>query len=52
MTQPMGVNGSNLLPLSLIGCAAWDVMDILKKQRRQITALEVSADNEREEEAP
>jgi putative redox protein len=52
MTQPMGVNGADLLPMSLIGCAAWDVMDILKKQRQQITALEVSADSEREEEAP
>ena len=52
MTQPLGVNGTDLLPLSLIGCAAWDVMDILKKQHQQITALEVSADSEREEEAP
>ena len=52
MSQPEGVKGSDLLPMSLIGCAAWDVMDILKKQRQQITALEVSADSEREEEAP
>jgi putative redox protein len=52
MTQPFGVIGADLLPLSLIGCAAWDVMDILKKQRQQITSLEVSADSEREAEAP
>ena len=52
MTQPLGVNGADLLPLSLIGCAAWDVMDTLKKQRQQITALEVSAESEREDEAP
>jgi hypothetical protein len=31
MTQPNGANGADLLPLTLIGCAAWDVMDILKK---------------------
>ena len=52
MTQPLGVSGADLLPMSLIGCAAWDVLDILKKQRQQITALEVSADSEREDEAP
>jgi putative redox protein len=52
MTQPNGVLGADLLPLSLIGCAAWDVMDMLKKQRQQVTALQVFADSEREEEAP
>ena len=52
MTQPNGVNGADLLPLSLIGCAAWDVIDILKKQHQQITALEVTAESEREDEAP
>jgi len=52
MTQPMGVNGADLLPLSLIGCAAWDVMDILAKQRQQVTALTVSAESEREDAAP
>jgi putative redox protein len=52
MTQPQGVNGADLLPLSLIGCAAWDVLDILEKQHQQITALEVTADSEREDEAP
>jgi len=52
MTQPGGVNGADLLPLSLIGCAAWDVAAILKKQRQQITALDVSADCERDEQPP
>ena len=52
MTQPSGVNGADLLPLSLIGCAAWDVMDILQKQRQRITAMEVFAESEREEQAP
>ena len=52
MTQPSGVNGADLLPLSLIGCAAWDVQTILVKQRQQITAFEASADSERDDDPP
>ena len=52
MTQPMGVIGADLLPMSLIGCAAWDVIDILAKQRQQVTALTVSAESVREDAAP
>jgi putative redox protein len=52
MTQPMGVNGADLLPLSLIGCAAWDVMTILKKQRQAVTGLKVTAESERDGEPP
>lgn len=52
MTQPQGVNGADLLPLSLIGCAAWDVVAILKKQRQQVTGLEVSAESERDPDPP
>jgi putative redox protein len=52
MTQPMGVNGADLLPMSLIGCAAWDVMAILKKQRQQVVRLEVTADSQRDEDPP
>jgi len=52
MTQPQGVNGADLLPLSLIGCAGWDVIAILKKQRQQVTYLEVSAESQRDEAPP
>ena len=52
MTQPGGVNGADLLPLSLIGCAAWDVISILKKQRQSISGFAVTAASEREGEAP
>lgn len=52
MTQPHGANGADLLPLSLIGCAVWDVQSILIKQRQPITAISVTADSEREDEAP
>jgi len=52
MTQPQGVNGADLLPLSLIGCAGWDVIAILKKQRQQVTCLEISAESQRDEAPP
>jgi putative redox protein len=52
MTQPMGVNGSDLLPLSLIGCAAWDIMTILRKQHQVVTSLQISALSQRDEEPP
>ena len=52
MTQPMGVNGADLLPLSLIGCAAWDLIAILQKQRQQVSKLKVIAESERDKEPP
>lgn len=52
MTQPWGVNGADLLPLSLIGCALWDIVAILRKQRQMLTHASVWADSERESEPP
>lgn len=52
MTQPEGVNGADLLPLSLIGCAAWDIMDILRKQRQQVTGFRVTAESEQDADPP
>jgi putative redox protein len=52
MTQPNGANGADLLPLSVIGCAAWDIMDILQKQRQQVIDLHVAAQSEREDDPP
>jgi putative redox protein len=52
MTQPMGVNGADLLPLSLIGCAAWDLIAILMKQRQKVSRLKVIAESERDMEPP
>lgn len=52
MAQPDGVSGSDLLPLSLIGCASWDVIAILRKQRQQVTGLQVTAESEREDGPP
>ena len=39
MTQPDGVLGADLLPMSIIGCALWDIVSILQKQRQQITSV-------------
>ena len=52
MTQPEGVNGADLLPLSVIGCALWDVASILLKQRQPVTAMQASADSLREDGPP
>jgi len=52
MANPGGVLGADLLPLSLIGCAIWDVMDILRKQRQPVRRLEVEAHSERDETPP
>ncbi len=52
MTQPQGVNGADLLPLSLAGCSAWDVVDIIQKQHQQLTGLQVLVESEREEIPP
>src|SRR5512138_2982866 len=52
MTQPNGVNGADLLPLSLIGCAVWDVVAILRKQRQYLTDVTASATSDRDDEPP
>jgi putative redox protein len=52
MAKPNGVLGADLLPLSLIGCAIWDVVDILRKQRQPVTRCEVHAESERDVEPP
>lgn len=48
MDQPEGVNASDLLPLSLIGCSAYDVIAILQKQRQDVIDLKVSAQSTRD----
>jgi putative redox protein len=52
MTQPQGVNGADLLPLSLIGCAAWDILGILRKQHQPVEGFEVVAESERDPDPP
>ncbi len=52
MTQPGGVLGADLLPLSVIGCALWDIVAILQKQRQQVTAVQAAAESWRDDEPP
>lgn len=52
MAQPSGVSGADLLPLSLIGCAAWEIMSILHKQRQVVTGFDANAESERDESPP
>ena len=52
MDHPNGVNASDLLPLSLIGCSSYDVVAILEKQRQQVRDLAVSADSTRDPDPP
>ena len=52
MTQPGGVLGADLLPLSVIGCALWDIIAILRKQRQQVTAVQAAAESLRDDEPP
>ncbi len=52
MAQPEGVLGADLLPLSLIGCAAWDVVSILRKQKQSVRRCEVQATSERDDDPP
>lgn len=52
MDQPDGVNAADLLPLSLIGCSAYDVIAILQKQRQEVIDLSVSAQSTRDADPP
>jgi putative redox protein len=52
MDQPMGVNAADLLPLSLIGCTAYDVVAILQKQRQDAVDLTVTAESTRDPDPP
>jgi len=52
MKKPNGVSASDLLPMSLIGCASHDVVSILEKQRQQLHALKVTADAAQDDDPP
>ena len=52
MDHPSGVNASDLLPLSLIGCSAYDVVAILEKQRQNIQDVSATAESTRDPDPP
>lgn len=48
----VGMRPSDLLLVSLGGCAAYDVVSILEKKRQKLTGLEVTVTGEQSEEPP
>ncbi len=52
MDHPNGINASDLLPLSLIGCSSYDVVAILEKQRQNVEDLAVTAESIRDPNPP
>lgn len=52
MKKPDGVSGSDLLPMSLIGCSSYDVVKILEKQRQQLFSLKISAESTQDDDPP
>lgn len=47
-----GAKASDLLPLSLAACLAYDVVVVLRKKRQELRSLEVVLASEQEDEAP
>jgi putative redox protein len=47
-----GAKPSDLLPLSLAACTAYDVVEILRKQRQELSALEVIVSSEQDADPP
>jgi putative redox protein len=52
MKQPRGVSPSDLLPMALIGCTSYDVVEILRKQRQDVRELNISAESVQDEDPP
>ena len=52
MKKPKGVSASDLLPMSLIGCASHDVVEILNKQKQQMHELKVTAEATQDNDPP
>ncbi|MGD0381450.1 MAG: OsmC family protein [Acidimicrobiales bacterium] len=47
-----GAKASDLLPLSLAACLSYDVVEVLRKKRQDLRALEVVVHAEQEEASP
>jgi len=47
-----GAKPSDLLPISLAACTAYDVVEILRKQRQQLLGLEVVITSEQDPDPP
>ena len=47
-----GPSPAELLLVAGAGCAAWDLVEILRKQRQDVVAIDVAVDGEQQSEAP
>jgi putative redox protein len=50
--EGMGAKPADLLPISLAACTAWDVVNILRKQRQGLQGLDVRIETDQEEDPP
>lgn len=50
--RPAGFSASELLLAAAGACSAWDVVEILRKQRQDLTSLEVSVEGEQADRPP
>ncbi len=50
--KPKGVSASDLLPMALIGCSSYDVVEILLKQKQDLRQLKVSAEAVQDDDPP
>ena len=50
--KPKGVSASDLLTMSLVGCASHDVVEILRKQRQELNQLKVTAEATQDDDPP
>ncbi|MBN8657979.1 MAG: OsmC family protein [Anaerolineae bacterium] len=46
------IGSADLLTMSLIGCSAYDVVEILEKQRQELHQLKISAEAQQDETPP
>ena len=46
------IGSADLLTMSLIGCSAYDVVEILEKQRQQLHQLKITAEAQQDETPP
>ena len=47
-----GPSPAELLLVAGAGCAAWDLVEILRKQRQDVSAIDVAVDGEQQPDAP
>jgi len=50
--DPTGFSATELLLAGAGACAAWDVVDILRKQRREVTGISIRVDGEQDPAPP